>query len=374
MLRIFLTGDNHIGLTYERYSNIKDKLKQSRLDSLERMIVYANENSCDLFVVAGDLFHRFSGISKKTVRTVTEILEKFEGMVLVLPGNHDYYSPDIRLWQDFEDCIQDKVHIHLLNEFRKYEFETGDGNVAAVYPAMCQSKHSKTNNLEWMRKEKMDSGKYNIGLAHGALQGITPDMKNEYFLMEEGELKEIPVDVWLIGHTHVPYPGELPVDEFAEGYSVFNAGTHEQTDLSCRTEGNGFFICIDGDKKILSKRFISGRIRYYDIRKTVSLEFLEKQLTGCLEGIDKENAIVRLTLTGSINSEEYAERGEIYHKLEKEFLSLEIQDSELSEQISEEKIKDEFAEMSFPAKFLQELKENSTELQMAYDLVRSIRK
>lgn len=372
MLKIFLTGDNHIGLTYERYSDIKDRLKQSRLDSLERMVVYANENDCDLFVIAGDLFHRFSGISKKTVKTVTEILDQFEGTVLVLPGNHDYYSPDIRLWQDFEDSIQDKVHIHLLNEFQKYEFETDDG-VAAVYPAMCQSKHSRTNNLEWIRKEKPDSAKYNIGIAHGAIQGITPDMKNEYFMMEEKELKDIPVDVWLIGHTHVPYPEELPVNEFAEGYSIFNAGTHEQTDLSCRTEGNGFLICIDRDKKILAKRFISGKIRYYDIRKTVSEESLENQIISCLKGIDKENAIVRLTLTGSVNSEEYAERGEIYHKLEKEFLSLEIQDSELSEQISEEKIKDEFAEMSFPAKFLRDLKDNRTELQMAYDLVKKIR-
>ena len=68
-----------------------------------------------------------------------------------------------------------------------------------------------------------------------------------------------------------------------------------------------------------------------------------------------------------------AKRGDIYDELEKEFLSLEIQDSELSERISEEKIKDEFAQMSFPAKFLMALSENSTELQMAYDLVKQIR-
>lgn len=373
MLKIFLTGDNHIGLAFDRYHEIKDKLKQSRLESMERMIQYANENGCDLFVVAGDLFHRFSGISKKTVRKVTEILNLFDGTVLVLPGNHDYYSPDIRLWQDFEECMKDKVHIHLLTEFQKYEYEMGDGSIAAVYPAMCQSKHSHENNLQWMRGETMDPTKYNIGIAHGAIRGVTPDMKNEYFLMDEKELREIPVDVWLIGHTHVPYPENVPVDDLAEGFSIFNAGTHEQTDLSCRTEGNGFLICIDEKKKILAKRFVCGKIRYYDLKVKLEQKPVEQQLSACFEGIDRENAVVRLVLTGSINSEQYKERGEIYRKFEEQFLSMEIQDSELSEQISEEKLKDEFTEMSFPAKFLQGLKENTTELQMAYDLIRQIR-
>lgn len=375
MLKIFLTGDNHIGLSYERYHEIKDTLKQSRLDSLKSMIGYANENHCDFFVIAGDLFHRFSGISKKTVGMVAEILDGFEETVLVLPGNHDYYSEDIRLWKDFEDCIRDKVHIHLLNEFRKYEFETTDGKIVAFYPAMCQSKHSQTNNLGWIQKEPMDPEKYNIGIAHGALQGITPDMKNEYFRMEERELREIPADVWLIGHTHVPYPEKLPLEEFAKGYHIFNAGTHEQTDLSCRTEGNGFLICLEEDKTVLAKRFISGRIRYYDRKVEIKegMGPLKEQLQRSLEGIDGKNSIVRITLSGSIGGEEYAKRGDIYDELEKEFLSLEIQDSELSERISEEKIKDEFAQMSFPAKFLMALSENSTELQMAYDLVKQIR-
>lgn len=374
MLKVFLTGDNHIGLTYERYSEIKDKLKQSRLESLGRMISYANENDCDFFVVAGDLFHRFSGISKKAIKEVTEILGGFEGTVLVLPGNHDYYSEDVKLWQDFMDCIQDKVHIHLLNEFRGYEFETADGSKAMVYPAMCQSKHSETNNLDWIRQENMDENVYNIGIAHGAIQGITPDMKNEYFLMEERELKEIPVDVWLIGHTHVPYPEGISTDEFVEGFRIFNAGTHEQTDLACRTEGNSFLICIDEEKRVQVKRFVSGGIRYYDKKIRIEDGVLKEQIDWNLEGIEKENSVVRLTLSGSICAEEYEQRGKIYHELEKEFLSMEIQDLELSECISEEKIKNEFAEVSFPAKFLMELTENSTELQMAYDLVKQMRK
>lgn len=373
MLKIFLTGDNHIGLTYDRYSEIKDELKQSRLDSLERMVTYANENSCEFFVVAGDLFHRFSGIPKGVIKTVADILGAFEGEVLVLPGNHDYYSGDAALWENFMDCIKDKLHVHLLNEFKKYEFETSDGKTAAVYPAMCQSKHSATNNLGWIREEKVDSQTYNIGIAHGAIQGITPDMKNEYFLMEERELKEIPMDVWLIGHTHVTWPEDISCDEFAEGYCIFNAGTHEQTDLSCRTEGNGFLIAFDEDKKVRAKRYVSGRIRYYDLEVEVKGDLLREELSKSLEGIERADSVVRITLKGSISAGEYEGRGDVYRELEEEFLNVEIRDSELCERITEKKIKDEFAEISFPAKFLLELTGDGMELQMAYDLIKAIR-
>lgn len=374
MLNIFLTGDNHIGLMFDRYDEIKDELKQSRLDSLKRMVLYANENNCEFFVVAGDLFHRFSGISKKVIRTVAEILGEFEGKVLVLPGNHDYYSGDVKLWEDFQDSIQDKPHICVLNEFRTYEFETEDGNRAVIYPAMCQSKHSTTNNLEWIREEKMDPAVYNIGIAHGAIQGITPDMNNEYFLMEERELNEIPVDVWLIGHTHITWPENISCEEYTEGHRIFNAGTHEQTDLSCRTEGNGFLIRLDEEKKVRAKRFVSGRIRYYDKKLKIKEGFLREQMTESLKGIIRKDAIVRMTLSGSCSTEDYEGRGAIYHETRQEFLSFEIRDDELSERITKEKIEDEFAGISFPAKFLLGLTEDGTELQMAYDLVREIRK
>lgn len=373
MLNIFLTGDNHIGLMFDRYDEIKDKLKQSRLDSLKKMVSYANENNCEFFVVAGDLFHRFSGIPKKTIRTVTEILSEFEGKVLVLPGNHDYYSGDVRLWEDFQDSIQDKLQIHILNEFRTYEFDTEDGNRAVIYPAMCQAKHSTTNNLGWIREKKMDPDVYKIGIAHGAIEGITPDMNNEYFLMQEQELNEIPVDVWLIGHTHITWPENISCEEYTEGYHIFNAGTHEQTDLSCRTEGNGFLIRLDEQKKVRAKRFVSGRIRYYDKKLKVNEGLLREQIAESLKGIVRKDSIVRMTLSGSCSKEDYEGRGELYREMEEEFLSFEIRDDELSERITIEKIENEFAEISFPAKFLLGLTEDSTELQMAYDLVREIR-
>lgn len=60
MLRIFLTGDNHIGLRYAGHE-ASAELAAARIDAFAGMVEAANENGCELFVVAGDLFERLRG-------------------------------------------------------------------------------------------------------------------------------------------------------------------------------------------------------------------------------------------------------------------------------------------------------------------------
>jgi predicted phosphodiesterase len=248
-----------------------------------------------------------------------------------------------------------------------------------IYPAFCQSKHSERNNLGWIKEAHIDvAGVVNIGVAHGAIKGITPDMKEEYFLMTEEELSAIPVDAWLIGHTHVPYPNELKEDGDTPGYKIFNAGTHEQTDLSNNTEGNCFIITIDkcgSEAKVLARKYVSGRIRFYDLNikvKPDSDAALTDAVNNAVAGKNK-NAVIRICLSGSIKQNEYENRKNIYKEALGEFLTYEVRDDELSEEITVDKIRSEYAETSFAAKFLEELTGNTTELQMAYDLLEQCR-
>ena len=210
MLKIFLTGDNHFGKKYNRYPDVRERLIRSRYDSLERMVRKAESEGCELFAVTGDLFDSNVSVDKKTVQKAVEILAQFSGTVLVLPGNHDYYTGEEKVWRYFESALNAvDNNIVLLNEFRPYPFSWG-GEQVMVYPAFCQSKHSRENNLDWIKEAEISrQGVINIGIAHGAIQGVTPDLKQEYFLMTEKELESIPMDVWLIGHTHIPYPGDV---------------------------------------------------------------------------------------------------------------------------------------------------------------------
>ena len=374
MVKIFVTGDNHIGRKYDRYPEIKEKLIESRFDCLKDMVIKAENEGCDFFVITGDLFDNNNSIRVGDVKRVVKILSVFNGRVLVLPGNHDYYTGDNKVWRDFENALSSMDHnIIILNEFRAYSFDdVGDKDIK-IFPAFCQAKHSEENNLGWIKNSDIEVAEdINIGIAHGALKGITPDMREEYFLMSERELMDIPVDVWLIGHTHIAYPADLDVIKETTGYKIFNAGTHEQTDLHNNSEGNCFIIRIektDGKATVYAKKYISGKIRYYDIKVQLGTgkslrEALEEAVEGCIK-----NSVVRVNISGTIPKIEYEDRNKIYEEMLGQYLAYEVNDHELSEEITLDTIRAEFAETSFAAQFMEQLINDPVELQMAYTML-----
>lgn len=375
MIKIFVTGDNHFGKKYDRYPEIRDRLVDNRFVCFEKMVEKAEQEGCDIFAVTGDLFDNCSSIRKSDVERVVRILAGFAGRALVLPGNHDYYTGGEKVWKDFDDALRTcDNNIIRLDRFEPYPIEIAEETVV-IYPAFCRSKHSRENNLGWIKEMSVPkSGQINVGMAHGAIEGVTPDMQKEYFLMTEPELQAIPMDVWLVGHTHIPYPGGLSEDEEIGGYRIFNAGTHAQTDLHNNTRGYGFIIFVDkqGDKaQVSAKKYQSGTIFFYDIAVRVSSaegDSLEALLQEKLDPLEAES-VVRLTVTGSVLSEEYSRRRELYKKYCDRFLSWELQDDELHEEITLDRVREEFAESSFAAKLMEALQGDQTELQMAYELL-----
>src|SRR5665648_31327 len=259
-MKIFHTADLHIGMKFNNYPEpVRSQLKQARADVLGKIVSIANKQECNIFVVAGDLFDSINGNAKKTIGEVVTALKGFHGeCVLVLPGNHDYDNNMVELWKNFQEISQDIHNIVFINQERPYSLADYDLN-AVVYPAPCHSKHSDTNNIGWIKdansdiyndkfKEKdTDKNQIRIGIAHGALEGISPDLDSSYYNMSLAELTSAPVDVWLLGHTHITYPDKKKVT----GWKVFNPGTPEPDGLDCKQTGNAWIITI-GDIKALN--------------------------------------------------------------------------------------------------------------------------
>lgn len=376
-MKLFVTGDNHFGRKFNTYDSIKDRLVESRFVCLENMVETAEKEQCEFFVITGDLFDNTYAIAKKDVNRVVEILASFDQTVLVLPGNHDFFSGNEQLWEDFRSAAGVHGNICLLDTYQPYPFDSSDGPVV-FYPAYCDSKHSDTNRLGWVKTQEIDSnGRFNIGLAHGALEGLAIDTEGVYFPMTRTELDGIPMDLWLLGHAHVSEPAILPGEEVS-GYKIFNAGTHEQLDLHNNTEGNAFVITLqnnDGLKRVLAKRVITGKIRYFDEKIHFSATD-NKSLEAAIEDLVKDypsSSIVRLTVSGSIDATDYQEKEGIYKNQLSRFLNYTIIDNDLSEKITRDKIENEFSEIGFAAKFLEELLNDPVELQMAYDVVKELR-
>ena len=74
MVKIFVTGDNHLGKKYDRYPEVKDRLIQSRFEVLKDMVRKAEDEGCEIFVVTGDLFDSINTVKVSDVKQAAEIL------------------------------------------------------------------------------------------------------------------------------------------------------------------------------------------------------------------------------------------------------------------------------------------------------------
>ena len=372
-MKIFLTGDNHLGLKYASHEKSAE-LAEARISAFEGMVHSANGEGCELFVIAGDLFDNTSGIAKREIRRLFAMLSEFHGTVIVLPGNHDYYDDSVEVWQNVKSLLPEFHNILLLTEYRPYEMEVDDRKVI-LYPAFCTSKHSQPgeNNLGWIRELNLTrEDAVRIGIAHGAVEGETIDSEGSYFLMTREELEDIPVDVWLIGHTHVPFPGNLSDRELQNAGRILNAGTHVQTDVSCNTEGLCFVIEIGEDKTVKAKKVKTGNLRFYRKNLSVNGRGLKEALQAELAGIGPDS-VVDLILSGALPEEEYEARDQIITDALAGFLEGSYNDYQVSRRISAETIDREFAETSFSHHFLTELLEEPKEAQLAYELLQTLK-
>ena len=372
MLKIFVTGDNHIGLKYASHEK-STVLAQTRVDAFKNMVNKGNDESCSIFAITGDLFENTYSILKRDIKTLADTLSSFKGTVVILPGNHDFYDESTKLWQQAKEIFATKDNILLLTEYKPYAINA-NGEEVVLYPALCTSLHSAPgeNNLGWIKAEHIiPDATYRIGIAHGAVDGETIDNEGQYFLMKRDELESIPVDVWLIGHTHVPFPRNL-TEEFSSSERIFNAGTHVQTDVSCNTEGQCFIIEIGDNKSIRAKKYSSGSIRFH--RKTINLVAGEMEITleRELEGID-DNSVVDIIVSGAVTSEEYENKAKYLDNSLSRFIEGTYNDYALTKLISKELIEAEFPETSFSAGLLTALLDEPKQAQLTYELLKSLK-
>ena len=371
MLRIFVTGDNHIGLKYANHEH-SDVLVSSRISAFEKMVKTANEENCDLFVITGDLFENTTGPAKKEMKLLLELLSGFTGTVAILPGNHDYYDNEVKVWRTFKEVMSSYDNILLLKEYRPYPVNVHE-EVVILYPALCTSKHSDAgrNNIGWIKEFEMDRSAYHLGIAHGSVEGESLDEEGKYFPMKREELEGIPVDAWLIGHTHVPFP-RLITENYTTCGKIFNAGTHVQTDVACNTEGLCFIVEIAEDKSVRAKKVVTGNLRFYRKNIEVVAEKMEQILIDELKEC-ADNSAVEVILTGAVTIDEYEERHQILTSVLSRFIEGTYNDYKLSKLISKELIDAEFSETSFSAKFLTSLLDDPKEAQLAYELLESLK-
>ena len=360
-------------MKYASYEEVREELSQARQETLARCVRRANEEECDLFVVAGDLFER-TNVSRDTVLSAVDALSKFEGKaVLVLPGNHDFFlGIDSRPWSYF--YRQSELHgdrIVLLFDERKYDLGHFDLPMS-ILPAPCRAKHSQTSGLGWMPRGEPNqtSGdrELTIGIAHGSIEGISPDYDGRYFPMNIRELESIAADFWLVGHTHRSHPhGEGDLRP-----KLLIPGTPEPDGFSCTHTGRAWIVEVE-DYSVSSYRAIdTGTYQFVDIDGEFSNL---SSLQDAVKPYENMRALLRITAGGTFAREEHAALQDFIGVIRKKVFYLRSDFSGLTERIDAELVNEEFTTDSFPHRLLSTLLEQKDPqaAQIAYHLLQSTR-
>jgi len=371
-LKILHTADLHLGMTFRNrnYSEeVREQLTEARFNTLERLVERANEEKCGLFVIAGDLFHRVN-VASDIIERTCDLLSRFRGCLAILPGNHDHYEPYGSLWIELKNKAAEELL--LLTEQQVYPLNDY-GIDAVIYPATCTAKHSPENRLGWIKNlgEKPEA-RWHIGVAHGAVKGISPDFENQYYPMEENELVSTGMDIWCLGHTHVRYPDREQVEKAPFLY----CGTPEPDGFDCRHGGYAWIIEVDEHGDSFSQSIETGSFRFYEMKQRVmNWADLEELDRGLATTSPPQKKLVKIKLSGTLPEEEYNCRQQFYEQIRETYLHVELDDSELSMEITPEVISASYPEGSFPYRLLNRLAEKNDReaLQIAYRLIEEVK-
>ncbi len=375
MTRLFHTADLHLGLRFTRsgYSpDLRDRLVARRLECLREMVALAMERECHLFVIAGDLFDNLR-IPRYLIRETAEALARFEGIVVVLPGNHDYAQEGDPLWPEFADALGERHH--LLGHETPCDLRE-QGVPLVLFPGVCQARHSKTPAISWVAEAlatlALPPEVRRVGVAHGSLEGLSPDFGGDYFPMTRRDLETTGMDLWLLGHTHVRFPDRDRI----EGDRILFPATPEPDGFDCRHGGYAWLLDLADDGSLTGESIRTGHHRFHTLTKTLSGEASLEELRAQMASYDPSRDLVKLSLTGRIPGALFETRGEWLAEWEQSVLYLETDTSDLLREITEADIGREFTIRSFPHRLLSGLagEDGDAEaLQLAWDLVKEAR-
>jgi len=364
-LKIFHTADLHLDMKFPQFAEVRSLLKMARFDALEKMVRLANEHGCGLFVIAGDLFDRLS-IPREVLTRTVNILRGFKGrLVAILPGNHDFVSfGQSELWRTFQQLAWKNILV--LDRQQVYDLR-GHGLNAALYPAPCLGKNSPFSSIQWIRE--MSRGPvplYHIGIAHGSLKGFSPDADERCHMMNEQQLLQCSIDLWLLGHTHVQYPAP---GESSSG-RIFYPGIPEPRGFECTQEGRALVIEIGETKEIMETSVSTGRYRFMKAEADAGNGGLAA-LKGLYTAPLFRHTLLHLKLRGKIMPGEFPLLAPVREELRKNLFYLQWDHNELDIELSLDEIQRGYTEGSFPHRILTALasRKEHRALRLAFELM-----
>jgi DNA repair exonuclease SbcCD nuclease subunit len=220
------TSDIHLGAEPEMGTPWAEARQNEIWNTLQRMLDVCNEEEIDLFLIAGNLFHKQP--LQKELKRLNEMLAGLKKTkVVFIAGDHDYLSARSR-YRNFKWC--DRV---IMLDKRDLEEKYLYGLDTTVY-GFSYMENEIYAPLYRDVKPKKSSG-IHILLAHGGDQSHIP--------IDYAKLSDSGFDYIALGHSHKPrkfdnhmyYPGiPEPIDKdevgkhgFIKGEFIWDVGEYK---------------------------------------------------------------------------------------------------------------------------------------------------
>lgn len=187
-MRIIHCADLHLEsplkniLSAEKGKERRDEL----LDNFDRLIDYANDNSVDIILVAGDIFDRGTRRKSAVKRIIESVKNNPDIDFVFLKGNHDTGG----VFDDEYD-IPENAKLFDQNNWKKYEY--GDVVIKGV-------ELSKDNYKDVALSLVLDPGKCNIVTLHSGAANY--EGEKEIYEVNFNDLKNKNIDYLALGHIH----------------------------------------------------------------------------------------------------------------------------------------------------------------------------
>jgi DNA repair exonuclease SbcCD nuclease subunit len=337
------TADVHLGMKFASYGPLQPTLAEARFEALSSVVASANQEECNILVVAGDLFHRV-GVAAAIVERAAAILGEFAGeAVAVLPGNHDWRSTEgDRLWSSFAEAAGDRTMV--LQEASAYDLRPFDLD-AVLLAAPCDAMHGTEHRVGWMSGyEPPSPGLALIGVAHGSIEGLTLDAEGRYFPMSPELLGSLPPELWIVGHTHRQH--HLPAARLVV------PGTPEPDGFDFPEPGRAAVVDL-ADGRYEVRPLPTGAYSFVEVDLPLDTGTdIGAALDAALPG---ERSLVRLALHGSLDADRIDELRTALDERESRVLYLKTDESDLHQAVTQRDVDAWYATGSFANTLLSSL-------------------
>ncbi len=299
MPRILHSADWQLGARFSQFSIHGIRLRECRLETLQRTLKLAEAREVDAFVIAGDLFED-NLVDDRLVAATVDLFRAHAAVpIYLLPGNHDPHTGPDSVWQR-KAFLNAPPHVHVLREAGITDL----GGSTRLLAAPLHQKQSTTDPS--LKLVELAAGLppdvIKIGVTHGALAIESRHQSNDFPIALHAASRA-GIDYLAVGHWHNWLAG-------MDGGRIVMPGTPEPDRFG--NDDSGHVALVEIDTPGQTPRVEKIRVATLDWR-TLTYDFLNPDVSRTsLAATLAELApfaprtVLRLTLTGTTTPAELA--------------------------------------------------------------------